>query len=66
MKENPDPIHHTQTVQTGKHKMTRTPAAGCENWDGIMVNHPIHVYTKTGGSYTHRSMEPCFLAPMKQ
>ena len=24
-KENPDPIHHTQTVQTHKHKMTRTP-----------------------------------------
>ena len=24
-KENPDPIHHTQTVQTRKHTMTRTP-----------------------------------------
>ena len=23
-KENPDPIHHTQAVQTRKHKMTRT------------------------------------------
>ena len=26
-KENPDPIHYTRTVQTRKHKMTRTP--GC-------------------------------------
>ena len=26
-KENPDPIHHTKTIQTRKHKMTRTP--GC-------------------------------------
>ena len=24
-KENPDPIHHTQTVQTRTHTMTRTP-----------------------------------------
>ena len=26
-KENPDPIHHTGTIQTHKHKMNRTP--GC-------------------------------------
>ena len=25
--ENPDPIHHTRTIQTHIHKMTRTP--GC-------------------------------------
>ena len=44
-KENPDPIHHTKTTQTRKHKMTRTP--GCPALRTGMVGTCVHVHTCT-------------------